>query len=120
MHTYAASLPVRSTVQVLKALGDETRLRIMALLSHGELYVGDLADVLHVSQPNASRHLAVLRAAGIVAQHRRGTFIQYALVLPEDPQSRRMLELLIRGFTADAHLAANVKALKAKGSPKRK
>ena len=50
---------------VLKAVGEDTRLRIVALLAHGELTVSDLVDVLGQSQPRISRHLRLLVEAGV-------------------------------------------------------
>ena len=52
--------------RLFKALGDETRLRIVALLSHGELCVCHIEAALTLTQPTASRHLGVLRATGVV------------------------------------------------------
>ena len=59
----ARRVEVRQLTRLLKALGDETRLRMVALLAHGELCVCHLESALELSQPTASRHLAVLRAA---------------------------------------------------------
>ncbi|MCU1452302.1 MAG: TrmB family transcriptional regulator [Acidimicrobiales bacterium] len=50
----------------LQALGEPTRLAILDLLRDGERPVGDLVDRLHLSQPAISKHLRVLRDAGIV------------------------------------------------------
>ena len=69
----AASLAgaVRPT-GLFAAFADETRLRILNLLSVRELCVCDLCDALEQIQPKVSRHLAVLRAAGLVRVRRRG------------------------------------------------
>jgi ArsR family transcriptional regulator len=56
-HMASQALDVRSVSRLFKALADETRLRIVALLSHAELCVCHLADALAISQPNVSRHL---------------------------------------------------------------
>ncbi len=50
----------------LRAAGEETRLRILALLARGELSVSDLTDILGQSQPRISRHLKLLAEAGLV------------------------------------------------------
>ena len=52
----------------LKAAGEETRLRVLALLSEAELTVSDLTDILRQSQPRISRHLKLLAEAGLVAR----------------------------------------------------
>ena len=56
--THAATLDVRPVSRLFKALGDETRLRIVALLSHGELCVCHIQEALGLSQPNVSRQVA--------------------------------------------------------------
>ncbi len=57
---------MKNLTTALKALGDPTRLRIACLLSLKPLCVCQLMEILNISQPKASRHLAVLRQAGLV------------------------------------------------------
>lgn len=62
------------------ALSNETRLRcISLLLSHGELCVCELTEVVGVAQPNVSRHLAQLREAGLVTDRRDSQWIYYRI-----------------------------------------
>ena len=68
-----------SMLTVLRAIGEETRLRIVALLQHGELTVSDLTDILGQSQPRISRHLKLLADAGVVDKHREGTWAFFDL-----------------------------------------
>lgn len=63
----------------LKAAGEETRLRIIALFENGELTVTELVTVLRQSQPRISRHLRLLCEAGLLERHREGTWIFYRL-----------------------------------------
>jgi len=62
---------------VLKAMGDETRLRILESLLVGEKCVTDLVQELKCSQPHASHHLRILRDAGLVEGHREGKQVCY-------------------------------------------
>ncbi|GJE59824.1 ArsR/SmtB family transcription factor [Methylobacterium trifolii] len=64
---------------VLRAAAEETRLRILALLSDGELSVSDLTDILGQSQPRISRHLKLLVEAGLVERHREGAWAFFRL-----------------------------------------
>lgn len=66
-------------LDVLKALGDNTRLRLLRLLCREELNVQELADILDIAQPRISRHLAVLRHAGLVSDRREGTKVYCTL-----------------------------------------
>src|SRR3954467_9834240 len=70
---------------LFKALADRTRLRILNLLLAGEVCVCDLHDTLGIPQPKASRHLAYLRAAGLVDARREGQWMHYRLSETRDP-----------------------------------
>ena len=72
-------LPVKQLTQLLKALSDPTRLRIVNLLEGHSLCVSDLQEVLGFSQPFISRHLATLRAANLVRSQRQGARVRYSL-----------------------------------------
>jgi len=63
----------------LKAAGEETRLRILALLGEAELTVSDLTDILRQSQPRISRHLKLLAEAGLIERFREGTWAFFRL-----------------------------------------
>ncbi len=67
-------------LDALKAIAEETRLRVVALLDHGELTVTDLTEILGQSQPRVSRHLRLLVDAGLVTKHREGTWVFFRLV----------------------------------------
>lgn len=73
-------IPTDALLDVLRAVGEETRLRIVALLHHGELTVSDLTEVLGQSQPRISRHLKLLNEAGVVDRHREGSWVFFDLV----------------------------------------
>ncbi len=104
-------LSMKETARIFKALADETRLRILALLTRGELCVCDLMSILDLPQSTVSRHLAYLRNAGLVNDRRQGVWMYYALAtaqstlhadlqrlltqrLIEQPQAREDLEAL--------------------------
>jgi ArsR family transcriptional regulator len=70
---------MKDVAHIFKALSDETRLRILALLSDGELCVCDLMATLDLPQSTVSRHLAYLRNAGLVDDERRGVWMFYRL-----------------------------------------
>ncbi|MBJ3783737.1 ArsR/SmtB family transcription factor [Devosia sediminis] len=92
-------------VNVLKAAGEDTRLRLLALLADGDHSVKDLTEILDQSQPRVSRHLKLLADAGLVQRHAEGAWAYYRLapegqgadlarwltsrVDPNDPDRRR-------------------------------
>jgi ArsR family transcriptional regulator, arsenate/arsenite/antimonite-responsive transcriptional repressor len=100
----ASALEVRPLSQVFRALGDETRLRIVALLVHGELCVCHLEKALELTQPNASRQLGILKAAGVVASRREGTWVYYRLSDQEHATLERILATLTKTFGAEPAL----------------
>jgi ArsR family transcriptional regulator len=66
-------------VVILKALADETRLRMLHLLKERELCVCEIEEVLGIQQSNASRHLDKLRNAGLVCSEKRAQWVYYRL-----------------------------------------
>ncbi|MBI3449165.1 MAG: metalloregulator ArsR/SmtB family transcription factor [Acidobacteria bacterium] len=107
---------VAPVVRLFKALGDETRLRIVALLSHGELCVCHFQEALALPQTNVSRQLGVLRAAGVVGTRRSGSWVHYRLAKQNDPRCSRQLKLLVRSFSR-GHISREdlARLLKARG-----
>lgn len=85
---------MKSIAQTFKALSDETRLRILALLSEGELCVCDLMAALDLPQSTVSRHLAYLRNAGLVDDQRRGIWMFYRLSLADSSLGEDIMALL--------------------------
>src|SRR5215213_3719120 len=75
---------------LFKALADRTRLRLLNLMSAGEVCVCFLVEVLGASQPKISRHLAYLRRAGVVAARREGKWMHYRVNTPDDPHAARI------------------------------
>ena len=72
----------RLHAEVCKVLTDPKRLMILDALRDEDLSVGELADRLGIALPNASQHLAVLRAAGLVDGRRTGNTVVYRLAEP--------------------------------------
>jgi ArsR family transcriptional regulator len=106
-----AALSVAPLSALFRALGDETRLRIVALLSHGELCVCHIQAALGLSQPAASRHLGVLKAARIVEPRREGSWIHYRLARQDDPGRSRQLRALVGAFSRQELLQRDVARL---------
>jgi len=70
---------MKKLARLCKALADENRLRILQLLSCGELCVCDLMAALNLPQSTVSRHLATLRASELVEDRRQGMWMFYRL-----------------------------------------
>jgi ArsR family transcriptional regulator, lead/cadmium/zinc/bismuth-responsive transcriptional repressor len=75
--------------ETFQALGDTSRIQIVWTLSHGELSVGDLAELVSMSQPAVSHHLRTLRNLKLVKARRAGRAIFYSL---DDQHIENLLE----------------------------
>ena len=91
---------VHPAAELLKALADGNRLRILALLMNGEQCVCHITAALELSQPNVSQHLSVLRQAGVVGAERRGSWMYYRLLSDPDPVRARILAAVLEGCAA--------------------
>lgn len=66
-------------INIMKALSDETRLRILNILKNGELCVCEIEILLGINQSNASRHLNKLTTAGMVEYYKKAQYVYYKL-----------------------------------------
>ena len=81
--------------RVLPALAEPTRVRLIALLGEGETCVCHLVAALALPQPVVSRHLGVLRRAGLVAARRDGRWMWYRLVPGATRLSRALVDAVL-------------------------
>ncbi len=100
----ANALEFSPTIDLLRALAEPTRCRLLALLRHGELTVGEIAEVLGQSQPRISRHLKLLSDAAALERFREEQRIYYRLT--SDGQAARLVGQVLE------HLDANDAVLK--------
>lgn len=98
--------------EIFKALSDASLLRIYGLIVRsGELCVCDIESALGFSQTKVSRHLAVLRRAGLVRDRRKGLWILYSAVRAREPEIREALDALRAVMKKNATLKADARAL---------
>jgi len=101
-------------INLFKALADETRWRCVALIAEeGELCVCELTHALGLAQPKVSRHLGVLREAGIVRDRREGLWIHYQLHPALPGWARRVLRESLAGLAESEPYGADRHALAA-------
>src|SRR6266550_1818364 len=86
---------------LFQALGDRTRLRLLNLMSAGEVCVCFFVEVLDEPQPKISRHLAYLRSAGLVKTTRDGKWVSYAITPPENATARQAFESVMNAIKDD-------------------
>lgn len=76
--------------QLFRALADRTRLRLLNLMGDDEVCVCFFVEILRMSQPRISRHLAYMKKVGIVASRREGKWMHYRVVPPTDADAERI------------------------------
>jgi len=96
-------------IDVLRALADPTRLRIVRLLTRMELAVGELAQVLGQSQPRVSRHIRILVEAELAERRREGSWV-FLRSATAAPLTQLIDTLLDSGERGDAAFAAQAEA----------
>lgn len=87
------SLTADDAVTALRAVGEQTRLRIVALLALGELSVSELTEILGQSQPRISRHLKLLVDGGVAERHREGNRVFFSV--PRDQPTETITNTIL-------------------------
>jgi SAM-dependent methyltransferase len=114
---------IEALQKVFKTLADPTRMRILCLLEREELAVQELMEVLGMAQSRVSRHLGILREAGLLQDRRDGTFVLYRFSPSESGYWREAWMLVRRSLgddaTTDRDLAALGQVIEARASRSR-
>ena len=84
--------------KLFRASSDQTRLRILNLLSQGKLCVCEIMRILELPQPKISRHLAYLRKANLVKTRRGGQMVFYSLAKPKNEVHMALIQCLKHCF----------------------
>jgi len=112
-------MPSDELQKVFKTLADPTRVRILRLLEVEELVVQEMMEVLGMAQSRVSRHLAILREAGLLEDRRDGTYVFYRFAPPSDGAWRDAWKLVAKASredpTAKRDAAALLRVLEARG-----
>ncbi len=114
-------LSAEQVVEVLRAAGESTRLRLLALLAAEELSVLELCRILDQSQPRVSRHLKLLAEAGLVERFPDGAWVFYrlagkSLAHPLIGQALSLIDEADPAVRADADKLAQVRAERSTGA----
>lgn len=86
-------------VDILKALSDETRLRIVAQILKGDMCVCEIEDCLCLTQSNASRHLTVLKKAGVLESYKDSQWAYYKISPMFIKENKELFAYLQRKLT---------------------
>lgn len=97
--------------RVFRIFSDPTRIRILALLEREELAVQEIMEVLGMAQSRVSRHLSILREAGLLEDRRDGTYAFYRFVPPQEAPWSDTWALIIKNLRGDVGAERDVAAL---------
>jgi ArsR family transcriptional regulator len=109
MKNSSATLPSLETL--FAAMSDPTRLRLLNLMSDGEVCVCFFVEVLDAPQPTISRHLAYLRKAGLVSDRREGKWIHYKITAPENPTAAQAFDAALTAMRNDPAMQKDRRSL---------
>lgn len=105
-------LKMDDAIDLLKAAGETTRMRLLILLSHGDLTVSDLTEILGQSQPRISRHLKLLGEAGLIERYQEGAWAYFRLI--DEGRTSSIIHSIIEAIAQDDRmLQHDVERLKA-------
>ena len=107
-----AAARVDDLAVLFQALADPTRLRILGLLTGGEVCVCDIHESLAIPQPKASRHLAYLRKAGLVQTRRSGLWVHYRLANLPGPVFATVTDAVAAALARDPAVRADAARLR--------
>src|ERR1700689_2112141 len=96
---------------LFRALADPTRLRLLNLMGNREICVCYFVEILGMSQPKISRHLAYLRRAGIVASRRDGKWMHYRLSMPKDETAAAILRETLKHLAVKREMQRDITRL---------
>ena len=104
---------MRNLVELVKALGDESRMRALYALKDGELCVCQLIALLELAPSTVSKHLSILRSARLVDSRKEGRWMYYSLSREfRTPAAGRILALLFKDMESTKRIAEDRKLLK--------
>lgn len=95
-----------------RAVGDRNRIRILKMLEPGELCVCQITAILGLAPASASKHLSLLRMAGLVAHRRDGRWVHYRIEAnPDNPYAEDILRFLAASLEDDPAIAEDRRRL---------
>src|SRR5512140_813173 len=95
----------RNTTNIFRALDDPNRLRILKMLEAGELCLCEVREVLNLSSSSVSKHLTILRDAGLILDRKDGRWVNFRLNTAANGLARSLLSVLKNGLADEKQIA---------------
>ena len=104
---------MREILSITKALADENRLRALYALQSGELCLCQIIELLRLAPSTVSKHMSILRQAGLIEGRKEGRWIYYRLMGPENPVGvQRALDWICGALTRTKRIQEDGRRLK--------
>jgi len=98
---------MRELIQVLKAIADKNRIRIIKMLEKKKMCVCELSAVLEITQPSVSKHLKILNNAGVIKDERNGQWVDYSLCTEKINKYSSVIQSTIKSWLNDDPVIEN-------------
>src|SRR4030042_4649964 len=103
---------MKNLTKIFKALSDQNRIRILKMLEKKELCVCEISEVLRLANSTVSKHLSILKEAGLIVDYKDGKWVNYKLIQsPESVYIRELMTLIKSWLVDDAAVRADLKAV---------
>ncbi len=104
---------MRTILSITKALNDQTRLRMLLVLAHGELCLCQLVELFGLAPSTISKHLNILYDSNLVTRRREGKWAYFGLVgRGASPEVKRAIRFVSEGLKGDPQVFQDEKRLK--------
>jgi len=103
---------MREVLNAAKAISDENRVRALMMLTGGELCVCQIIEMLGLAPSTVSKHMSILRQAGLVETRKEGRWIYYRLADRESSTVREILKWLKKYLKNDIKIVKDVRQLR--------
>ena len=98
---------MRELIKVFKAVADKNRMRVLKMLERKTMCVCEIAAVLGITQPSASKHLSILKDAGLISDKRNGQWIDYSLSEEKVNIYAPVMQAVIKGWENEDPVVEN-------------
>jgi ArsR family transcriptional regulator len=104
---------LKQITKIIKALSDESRLRIICLLKHrGNICVCEITAIIGLAQPTISSHLKLLESAGLIDSYKDGLWVNYNIRTNLDSFTAELIETLYKSLIVDKQIKSDIQKLK--------
>ncbi len=95
---------MKEFMNITKALGDENRVRILMFLRNGEMCVCQIIEMIDLAPSTVSKHLSILRQAGLIDCRKAGRWVHYRLAEESDQMVMSVLSWLVESLSSDRRI----------------